>query len=85
MRITIKSPNEKTIRIILPTRLLFNSLTARIGAGVVNKYVPSDKLKLKSRDLQKFMKEVNRIKRKYPGLLLVDLESSKGETVQIKL
>lgn len=85
MKIIIKSPNERTIRLIFPTRLLFNSLTAKIGAAALKKYVPSDKFKIKPRDLHKLIKEINRIKRKYPGLVLVDVETSDGDIVKIKL
>lgn len=85
MRIIVKSPNEKPIRIILPTRLVFNKLTARIGAGAINKYIPSKKFKINSHDLHRFMKGINRIKHKYPGLVLVDAESSDGEKLQIRL
>jgi hypothetical protein len=85
MRITIKSPDFKTIRLIFPTKLLFNTLTARIGCGIINKYVPSDEIKLSSQDLRRLSKEIIRIKKKYPDLILVDVVSGDGEQVQIKL
>lgn len=84
MRIIIKSPNEKPIRLFFPARLLFNGFIARIGFGAINRYIPSDKIKLKSHDLRMFMKEFRRIKHKYPDFVLVDIESSKGDIVQIK-
>ncbi len=85
MRITIQSPGERTIRLVLPTRLLFNSFTARIGARTINKYVSFDNMKVSSSDFRHFIKEVNRMKHKYPGLELVDIESSNGEIVKIRI
>lgn len=84
MRIIITSPNERTIRLALPTRMLFNGFTARIGAGTINKYIPEN-IKISSRDLSRLMKEINRMKHKYPGLELVNVESGSGETVKIML
>lgn len=85
MRILIQSPGERAIRLRFPTRLLFNSLTAKIGAASINKYMSAENMKLSSRDLKRFMKEINRIKHKFPGLELVNVEDKDGERVIIRL
>lgn len=85
MRIIIESPGEKTIRLIFPTRLLFNNLTALIGAGTINKYIPSSSPRISVGQLRGLIKEVNRVKRKYRGFVLVDVESSDGDIVKIVL
>jgi len=85
MKIIIKSSDYKSIRLVFPTRLLLNGLTARIGAGAINKHLHPDNFKIKSGDLRRIIKEIHRIKRKYPDLVLIDLESSDGDKVQIKL
>lgn len=85
MRIYIQSPGERAIKLRFPTRLLFNGLTAKIGAASINKYVPTDTLKLSSDDLKRLMEELNRIKHKFPGLELVNVEAKDGERVIIRL
>ena len=76
MRITIQSPSEKIIKLAFPTRLIFNNFTAKIGAASIRKYVPIEDVNINSTDLKRFIKEINRIKRKYPNLELVNVESS---------
>ena len=85
MKITIKSPEEKTIRLVFPTRMLFNRFSAKIGIKTINKYISCDNIKVSSHDLRRLAKEINRIKHKYPNLVIVDVESSDGHMVQIKL
>jgi len=85
MKIIVNSPNEKAIKLVFPTRLIFNRLTACIGAKTVSKYVAADNIQLKPRDLYRFMKEINRLKRKNPDLVVVDVQSSDGDTVLITL
>lgn len=85
MRIIIESPGEKTIRLIFPTRLLFNNLTALIGAGTINKYIPSSSPRISAGQLRGLIKEINRVKRKYRDFVLVDVESSDGDIVKIVL
>ena len=85
MRITIQSPGERTIKLSIPTRLIFNGFTAKIGAASIRKYVSSDVVKISSADLKRLLKEFNRIKHKYPDLELVNVESSDGERVTIRL
>ncbi|NMB43002.1 MAG: hypothetical protein GX995_02580 [Clostridiales bacterium] len=84
MKIKIIS-KEKNINLNLPTRLLFNGLTARIAAKAINDNVDTNNLELTSKDMKRLFDELNRIKRKYPDLVLVDVESASGEIVKIKL
>lgn len=85
MKIIVNSPDEKAIKLVFPTKLIFNRFTACIGAKTVSKYVAADNIQLKPRDLYRFMKEINRLKRKNPDLVLVDVQSSDGDTVLITL
>lgn len=41
--------------------------------------------KRKNIDLSKLVAEIRRMKRKYPDLYLVEIESSDGDTVKIKI
>ena len=85
MRITIKSPDKRTIKLAFPTRMIFNNFTAMIGAASIRKYVSTKEVSISSADLRRLMKEINRIKRKCPDFELVNVESSDGERVEIKL
>ncbi len=85
MRIIIKSPGEKTIKLAFPTRMIFNGLTAKLGAASINKYVSVDDVNISSADLKRLMKEINYIKGRYPHLELVNVESSDGKKVVINL
>lgn len=85
MKIIIKSPGEKAIRILIPTRLLCNNFTALIGTKAASKYLPTSYQKLSSKQLRMLFKEFIRISRKYRGLVLVDVESSDGEILKIIL
>jgi len=86
MRIYISSPREKTINLRFPTRLVFNKLTAIIGAKAMNKHIQTDeKLNISSHDMKRFFKELIRMKKKYPDLYLVDVESADGDVIKIIL
>lgn len=85
MKIVIQSPDKRPIKIAFPTRMLFNNLTATIGGWAINKYVATDEVNLSSADMRRLMKEINRIKHKYPDLLLVDVEASDSGSVKITL
>lgn len=85
MRIIVRSKRNKDVDLRLPTRMIFNSFTGTIGAGIVNKYIHTNNgVKLKAGDLRRLMREINRIKKKYPGLNLVEAEAD-GEVVKITL
>jgi hypothetical protein len=86
MRISVRSHGSKNIRLRFPTRMIFNSLTGTIGAGIANKYIDMDNgFKLKARDLRRFMREINRVKKKHPDLNIVEVQSTDGEGVTIIL
>lgn len=88
MRILVKSANERTIHIILPSGLILNNLTATLGTKVINKYINQNcdsTVNITSHDVRKLVQEIRRLKRKYPNWYLVDIESSDGDVVKIKL
>lgn len=82
MKIVLGSSNGKTIKLMFPTRFLFNSITATIGTKIICKYVQKD---VSSHDLRRFAREVNRMKKKHPRMNIVDIESVDGDIVQIRL
>lgn len=86
MRIFIKSANNKIINIFLPSSLIFNNITAAIGAKIINKYVSADEnYSIRTKDMCIIIRELNCFKKKYPTLNIVDIESSDGNIVKIIL
>jgi len=77
MKILISSRGEKTIKVLVPTRLIFNRLTAFI--------VTFDENNISSYDINRIVQEFIRMTKKFPDLVLVDIESSNGDIIQIKL
>lgn len=88
MRIYVKSPGSRTINIVLPSRLILNNLTATIGTKQINKYIgkstPEDVI-LSPQEVRKLIRLIHQLKKKYPDWYIVDVESSDGEIVKIKL
>lgn len=88
MRIYVKSPGSRTINIVLPSRLILNNLTATIGTKQINKYISENTHQeaiLSPQEVKKLIKLIHQLKKKYPDWYVVDVESSDGEIVKIKL
>ena len=89
MRIRVHSAEGQNISIALPTRVLVNSLTATITAKVIDKQAAKkwerEKPLIESREMRRLFRTIHRVKRLYPDLLLVEVESADGSTVKIKL
>lgn len=84
MRIKIRS-QEKNLNLNFPTKLLLNRFTAKIAIKAMNENIKTDNTNISSKDLRRLFDEIHRIKRKYPNLELVNVESANGDTVVIKL
>ncbi len=83
MRIRIQESGGHRYRLTLPTRLVVNAVTATVCAKV---FRDRDPVKgIDGRELRRWARELHRVRKKHPGLLLVDIESANGETVQIEL
>ncbi len=86
MKIYIKSPGTITVRLIFPTRMLFNRLTAAIAEKLLKEHAALFKdADISSADLRRLAREVNRMKKKHPHLCLVHVESAGGDIVKIYL
>lgn len=86
MKIVIKSSEGKNIKLVLPTRLMLNGCTASLSAWLINRTATEEAgIIIDAKSLRLLMKEINRMKKKYPDLLLVDVESKDGEKIQITL
>lgn len=84
MRILVKD-DEHTIRLWLPTALIFSSLTAEIAAHCMRKYVKDPRVNLTSRQLRALFAEMRRIRHRHGSWELVDVQSADGEKVKIIL
>lgn len=86
MRILVHAAGERPIRVALPTRLLFNSLTAALAKTALQKYVPSENgVRLRAQDIRRLMRELGRMKRIHPHLELVSVDSADGDHIRITL
>ena len=84
MRILVKD-DEHTIRLSLPTALIFSGLTAEIAAHSMRKHVKDPRVNLTSRQLRAIFAEIRRIKNRHGSWELVDVQSTGGEKVKIIL
>lgn len=85
MRILVESHDEKAIRLIFPTVMIFNRLTAAIGSTAIKQHLGTDLTEFKPEDINKLFRELRRMKRKYPHLELVSVDSADGDKVRITL
>ncbi|MGN0985735.1 MAG: hypothetical protein ACI4OU_04510 [Candidatus Enterenecus sp.] len=88
MRITIAS-GEKAIDIRLPSRLLFNSVTAAIaGPAIVAQSMKNcggPEVELDRRTVRALFREINRCRRRFPDWCLVEAESGGKTQLRIRL
>lgn len=85
MRIFVQEHGEKPIRLIFPTGMIFNRLTALIGSKVIKEHAGEELSALTSAQLNRLFREIRRIKRKHPKFELVNVESNDGDMVRIIL
>ena len=52
MRILVESSDEKTIRLIFPTGMIFNRLTATVGSAAIKKHTGTDLAEFRTDDLK---------------------------------
>ena len=86
MRVTIKSVGERGIKIRFPTILICNPVTAIIIILFVKKHIPSRIRKMITFPcLCKIFREINRAKRRFPKMNLLEIEDSDGDQIIICL
>ncbi len=84
MRVLVKD-SKRTIRFWLPTSLIFSNITAEIASRTMSQYVSEPCVNLSAVQLRALFAEFRRIKRQYGSWILVDVQSSEGQTVNIIL
>ena len=81
MRIVVKSNEGPNLWLPSPSGLVLN----RFVAGFAPKYLREYGLNITKEQAISFIKELNRYRRKHPEWVLVEVESSDGEYVKVKL
>lgn len=81
MRVFIKEQGGHTIRLRIPTRLVFNSLTARIAPKVLQERG----FCLTSAQLAAFFRTINTCRKHHRGWKLAEVHSADGDVVEITL
>ena len=81
MRIVVKSSEGPNLWLPFPSGLVLN----RFVAGLAPKYLKQHGLNITKEQAIFFVKELNRYRRKHPEWVLVEVQSSDGEYVKIKL
>ena len=82
MRIIVRDPKEgSNIRLWFPTGLIFNCLTARLGAIMLPQYG----MDITPAQIQALFDEFHRAKKNFPQMPLVEVDSADGTYVRIIL
>ncbi len=84
MKVQIKGGGHH-FSIILPTGLIFSTTSARIANYFSRKYAPEAMACIPPEAVEALCAEFRRIKKKYGSWDLVEVESTDGEQVRIKL
>jgi hypothetical protein len=83
MRIHIKT-SEKNIRLLFPSFLAMNALTARIGANCIQKQADIFQ-ELGEKELNALFREIRRQRKKHPNWCLLEITDAESTHVKIKL
>ena len=81
MKIIVKSDDHKNIKLLFPTGLLLNNITAIF----VHRAMKKKGISIRIGHLRTLMKVLKRYKRKHKNWNLVEVNSSDGNYVQIKI
>lgn len=84
MKIQIRE-QDHNFTLVLPTRLIFNKISARIANHFARKYAPDAMAGISPEALEALCTELGRIKKKYGSWDLVEVDSADGEKVIITL
>lgn len=81
MRIIVKQEKGKNIRILLPSRLVFN----RFSAALIPLALKNSDLKINRRQARTMVKTILDCRRRFPNWSLVEVDSADGEHIRINL
>ena len=81
MRIIVKQAEGKNLRIMFPSRLIFNHLSA----ALIPLALKNSDLKIDRRQAWTMVKTILDCRRRFPSWSLVEVDSANGEHIRIKL
>ncbi len=81
MRIVVKENEGRRIRILMPTGLVFNGVTAGIASKQLEKYGTN----ITRKQMMALIKAMKRYRRAHPEWVLVEVRDADGDFVQVKL
>lgn len=81
MKILVKEHEGHSIRLMLPSGLVLNSLTA----SFLPKYLEEQGIHITREQALMFIKELNRFRKKHKGWKLVEVQDADGDFVEIRL
>lgn len=85
MRIWVREKSAVRFALALSTKLLLNRMSAGIIARALHANIRFEQADLSARDFNRLFREILRMKKKHPGLTLVDVKSKDGDSVKIRL
>lgn len=81
MRIVVKGSEHAAIKLIFPTGLVLN----RVTACFVPLALKDSEVTITRAQAVRFIKELKRCKKRFPDWKLVEVQSADGEHIEIKL
>lgn len=80
MKLIVTKP-ERDIRLLLPTCLVLNRLSAQIGSRAMQ----DKNVRISPAQLNGLFRELRRFKREHPDWVLVEAETASGEYITVRL
>lgn len=81
MEIVVEGGSERPIRILIPTGLALN----RVSAAVISSELKKKNVKIPPARLYRLFREIRKYKRRHSEWTLVDVQRTDGEHVTVKL
>ena len=81
MKILVKEHGGHTIRLIFPSGLVLNSLSA----SFLPKYLEEQGIHITREHARVFIKELNRFRKRHKNWKLVEVQDADGDFVEIRL
>jgi len=85
MRIFINEKKGARLWLALPTGLMLNKFTTKLVLKGIRSRKGLENIYISDESLNKMFAEIKRMKKKYPGMEIVDVHTKDGDVVKIKL
>lgn len=88
MKIAVKYDDNRKLNIRFPSCLVFNGLVCTVAAGSINKKLKKEGIsgcRLSAKQLRRLSRTIMKYRRRHRDWKLVEVSSSDGDSVTIKL